>query len=84
MKFFERDSKFNWVDENNVLLGYDSGQNCCEWADIFIKEIDPYNNTDCLVKDLDWENWIFDTRFFYMNDCNTLDQGNFAIYGSAC
>ena len=36
MKVFDRDGKVNFVDENNVILGYDMNQNCCEDADWFI------------------------------------------------
>jgi hypothetical protein len=32
MKYFNKDSKFNFVDENNVVVGYDSHQDCCENA----------------------------------------------------
>ena len=30
MKFFVRDGKYNWVDDNNVLLGFDASRCCCE------------------------------------------------------
>ena len=33
MKMFDRDGKFNWVDDKNCVVGYDSGQNCCELFD---------------------------------------------------
>lgn len=32
MKVFEDASKVNFVDENNVFVGYDMGQCCCEAA----------------------------------------------------
>ncbi len=35
MKIFDRDRKINFVDDNNVLVGFDSQQSCCEsfgWA----------------------------------------------------
>ena len=38
MKVFEQNSKFNFVDENNVLVGYDSGQSCCEHASWFFSD----------------------------------------------
>lgn len=38
MKIFEKDSKINFVDENNVFLGYDLRQDCCEHADWFIAD----------------------------------------------
>ncbi len=28
--FFDRDGKYNWVDENNVVVGYSSDSCCCE------------------------------------------------------
>lgn len=30
MMFFNNGDKFNWVDENNVVLGFDSWGQCCE------------------------------------------------------
>lgn len=43
MKIFTKensnwDSKVNFVDENNVVLGYDLSQDCCEHADWFIAD----------------------------------------------
>ncbi len=38
MKIFMRDGKVNFVDESNVLLGYDMGSLCCEYADWIISE----------------------------------------------
>lgn len=68
MRYFDTDNKFNWVDENNVYLGYDSSQQCCEDADWFVcdeitKDIG-YNSPSGCENDLDWENWEFDTQFF--------------------
>jgi len=36
MRIFEKDGKHNFVDENNVYVGYDSYQSCCENANWFI------------------------------------------------
>jgi len=53
MKIFdskeEYDSKVNFVDENNVFVGYDQYQNCCENAGWYIS--DKEENVD-----RDWEN----------------------------
>ena len=35
MKMFYANGKVNFVDENNVFVGYDTGQYCCESADWF-------------------------------------------------
>ena len=31
MKIFERDGKINFVDDNNVFVGFDYSQDCCEY-----------------------------------------------------
>ena len=31
MKIFERDGKINFVDDNNVFVGFDYSQSCCEY-----------------------------------------------------
>jgi hypothetical protein len=36
MKKFEDNGKINFVDENNVFMGYDMERSCCEVADWFI------------------------------------------------
>lgn len=77
MQYFERDSKYNWVDEKNVLLGYDSTQDCCEHADWYLAskvELNP-DTSKPLEKELDWEKWRFDTSFFesgsFQNDSSS-------------
>ena len=35
MKIFEDNIKVNFVDENNVFVGYDMRQSCCEQAGYF-------------------------------------------------
>ena len=41
MKILEIGEKINFIDENNVFVGYDLGQNCCENASWFIS-LDDY------------------------------------------
>lgn len=38
MKIFEINDKVNFVDENNVFVGFDARQQCCESADWFISD----------------------------------------------
>jgi hypothetical protein len=80
MRYFSSDdgsiysTKVNFVDENNVLVGYDFGSNCCEqygWyihnkvstkdvvADSIMNETDDANAINEFLKD-----WSFDTSFF--------------------
>jgi hypothetical protein len=35
MKVFDKNEKVNFIDENNVFVGYDTSQDCCEHADWF-------------------------------------------------
>ncbi len=47
MKIFNQtkqwEEKVNFVDDNNVMLGYDLSQDCCEHADWFIAD-EPYKS----------------------------------------
>ena len=71
MKIFDKDGKYNFVDENNVFVGYDNGQSCCENAGWFIstsvggKEIDEQK--------IDFENYTFDVDFFVEVDDAIFD-----------
>ena len=60
------DGKINFVDENNVVLGYDMGQSCCEYADWFISDTlnpDWSDYTPPASVEFDKEPWVFDPAF---------------------
>ena len=38
MKIFERDGKINFIDKNNVLVGFDYSRSCCEDFGWFVAE----------------------------------------------
>lgn len=86
MKIFNKTEswteKVNFVDENNVYLGYDLSQSCCENADWFIwdepcKSV-PTSESD---KSEDLTGWVFDTSFFeQVNDEREFDEGGMAIF----
>ena len=91
MRFFEGDGKYNWVDENNILLGYSSSQDCCEWASWFVsaeRHEGPPTDDDGFAKreedlpqELDWENWVFEQTFFYTNtESSALEDGGIAVF----
>jgi hypothetical protein len=91
MRYFDENGKHNWVDENNVFVGYDSYQSCCEWADWFLaeepQEGPPTDEDGCrdaskeLLQELDWENWVFDASFFYTNtEGIVLESGGIAVF----
>lgn len=62
-------TKVNFVDENNVILGYDLSQDCCEYADWFIADevTNDANFFDINVeegREADYTEYRFDTEFF--------------------
>jgi hypothetical protein len=90
MKIFTQNSyvwgdKINFADENNVSLGYNLGQDCCEYADWFIddtpwqtrlpKNISNYQKTE------GYDGWVFDTNFQVLIESHKdLDEGGIAIF----
>ena len=69
MKIFNKTDgwreKVNFVDENNVVLGYDLSQGCCESAGWFIRD----QPSDVVCEEwtdglLDMPGWVFDINFF--------------------
>jgi len=81
MQYFERDGKFNFVDEHNAFVGYDSYQSCCEHADWFLAdEVMPYRYDMDLCQELDWENWEFDQDFFQEVNDGHLDGGGMVCF----
>lgn len=61
-------SKVNFIDDNNVLLGYDLGQDCCEDASWTISEgkdgANPlYQGNDKASQEISLEGYAFDPLF---------------------
>jgi len=97
MKIFSKQKawpeKVNFVDDNNILLGYDLKSQCCEQANWFIAE-SPQNSMPELFEenpyqeespdiDTDLEGWVFDTDFFQEVTDTSTDTGDdttFAIF----
>ena len=85
-------SKVNFVDENNVLVGYDTDQCCCEQAGWFISDSDitTEENLDMQPQLLENEEaWRFDPSFFVETSevatkeeqsWSPLDSGGIAIF----
>ena len=82
MKIFDQTEAFpgkvNFVDENNVCLGYDLQQDCYEQADWFIsdKEVEiNYDDDDVDKFRFDVEDYVFDPTYFKQVNCSGLDEG---------
>lgn len=85
MKKFKRDGKINFVDENNVFVGYDTSQCCCERADWFISEKEErqlYNEKyqEYVFKDYpadELDKYIFDINYYIIDSrLEWLDEGS--------
>jgi len=73
MKIFEEASgsfaeKVNFVDENNVFVGYDLAQDCCEDAGWFISDKVEKTTEDDHTCSVDVDKYVFDTEFFESKD----------------
>ncbi len=77
-------SKINFADENNVVLGYDTNQDCCEHADWFVsEEIEQYEygtDYDC-KKEFPSEKYVFDKDFFRSpENGGDLEDGSMVVF----
>ena len=77
MKIFDKDGKWNFVDDNNVFVGFDSGQCCCEDFGYFFRHdliyyVDGDIGDDADNSDLTPYN--FDINFFEGNG------GDFVVF----
>jgi hypothetical protein len=81
MRIFESDGKINFVDENDVFLGYDMNQDCCEFADWFVAD-EPHHEMPDAKHDgaPDLTGFVFDTAYFQKIDGGAFDDGGMAIF----
>jgi len=88
MKIFNKDGKMNFVDENNVFVGFDYKKDCCEgfgWRiDLKMPETFEFSQREYDESDaqnigdqgINTEDWVFDTSFiFQRGDSTALDKG---------
>lgn len=91
MKYFETDmdgwdAKYNFVDENNVVLGYDATQDCCEQFGWYVSALIqddkiPDSLTDPkLPPDGTWEGWTFDSTYFKELLFDECEDENHAVF----
>jgi hypothetical protein len=80
MKKFELLDKVNFVDENDVFVGYDMGKDCCEYLGYFISREKPNTIIDSV--DIDLDNFVFDRGFFEDSilDRNIVDDGGSVLF----
>ena len=91
MKIFNKEkdfvSKVNFVDENNIFVGYDIEQDCCEQADWFLldKIATSLPDEKDFNQDFDVSQYVFDAGFFqevevFKDGYNELDSGGMVAF----
>jgi hypothetical protein len=62
MKIFDQwQDKLNFVDDNNVFVGYDYQSDCCEAFGYYFKESIDGDRVD--RDEIDFDGWNFDTSY---------------------
>jgi len=75
--------KVNFVDDNDVFVGYDMGQCCCEYAGWYIAEsVTPYDYNSDLSSATppDVESYVFDKDYFEHVAEGDLDSGGMVVF----
>ena len=77
------ESKVNFTDSNDVFVGFDTGQSCCEYADwnLTVDEDWKFNYDFEEREHVDYEGYTFDTNYF--KECETygdLDEGGQVVF----
>jgi hypothetical protein len=94
MRYFPSDNgcwsaKVNFVDENNVLVGYDFSQDCCEEFGWYISDKLTTDFNDCLLDENVCDetlneflkDWTFDKGFFEeLSVENTFNKDDRAVF----
>ena len=86
MKVFNKNegtwsSKVNFVDENNVMLGYDTDQCCCEHADWFISHKVENEIIERTEEEPNLDGFSFDREFFReVENESEFDEGSMAVF----
>lgn len=75
MKVFDAGGKVNFVDIHNVLVGYDTGQDCCEHAGWYFsktRRCDTGDSDPGYATDAKLEPYSFDAAFFEEDSDDTV------------
>ena len=80
--------KVNFVDDNNVFVGYDMEQDCCEQADWFIADEVAVKMPEKLNNGEGLEGYSFDPNYMEEKDSleysdmeeNSLDEGGMVVF----
>lgn len=70
------EDKVNFVDADNVLVGYDMGQSCCEHADYFISKTEDNEPAEDNGIAEGLEAYFFDKTYFVKVEPKKLEWGS--------
>lgn len=79
MKIFDKDGKTNFVDDNNVFVGFDNSQYCYENFGHFLSRKIP-NEIDEGAENIDPEGFYFDVNFFQESSPSGFECGGLVIF----
>ena len=79
MKTFDKDSKINFVDDANVLVGFDYSQCCCENFGYFLSRKIPTKMEEG-AENIDTEGFNFDTKFFHEVMSDDFECGGMVVF----
>ena len=82
LKIFDRDGKLNFVDTNNVVVGFASYQSCCENWGWYITPEEPTEETLDFSRsdgDKDFPTYNFDPQYFVELTSQTISEVNAAV-----
>ena len=79
MKIFERGGKINFVDENNVFVGFDNNQNCCEDFGYSIS-LDFPKELIRGTRGLNLDGFVFDVNFYERASELNVEGGGTAVF----
>lgn len=74
------DGKVNFVDDNNVLVGFDEDGQCCENFGWFFSRTVPDTPDDEPKEAIDTEGFNFDTSFFQDSDGGGCESGGMVTF----
>ena len=81
MKIFEVNDSVNFVDENNVLVGYETDQHCCEDAGWFLAhQPTEYSRDDVDSVDVKPEDYTFEPHYVQERSGGDLNDGTMMIF----
>ena len=89
MKIFTPDNstwgaKVNFVDNNNVLVGYDMESNCCEDFGWYISQQKRNDTDDDIPVTDDVEGYVFDPGYFEQSEIANGDCGGIVRFRLIC